>query len=109
LTGVFATKAVNAAGGNGLLAGNGHQLLVQLLAVGVTVALGAVGTVAIFAALKVVMPLRVTTADEITGADLTEHGEEAYYGDDVNALAGRAIPIGGSVMLPIVDVRPATR
>jgi Amt family ammonium transporter len=104
LTGVFATKFVNPAGADGLLNGNPHQLLVQLLAVGATVALAAVGTVVILGALRVLMPLRLAVPDEIDGPDVSEHGEEAYYGGDVAALAGRRIALGRSVSLPTAEL-----
>jgi hypothetical protein len=38
--------------------------------------------------------------------DLSEHGEEAYYGGDVGALAGRPMAIGESVMLPAHELGP---
>src|SRR6266545_1921385 len=47
LTGVFATKLVNPAGGDGLLAGNASQMGVQLLAVLATVAFAGLGTLGI--------------------------------------------------------------
>src|SRR5213076_3045264 len=47
LTGVFATKLVNPAGGDGLLAGNAGQMGVQLLAVLATVAFAGIGTLGI--------------------------------------------------------------
>jgi Amt family ammonium transporter len=107
LTGVFATRAVNAGGGDGLLAGNPHQLLVQLLAVGVTVALAGSVTAIVLVAMRAAGSLRVPIADEIRSVDLSEHGEEAYSGgDDVGALAGRAIALGESVLIPVADVRP---
>lgn len=108
LTGVFATKAVNPAGANGLLAGNPHQVTIQLIAVSVTVALGVGMTAVIFGAIRLVMPLRVSVEDEIRGVDLTEHGEEAYYGEDINALAGRAISIGESVLIPAAEIQRQT-
>jgi Amt family ammonium transporter len=108
LTGVFATKTVNPAGANGLLAGNPHQVTIQLIAVSVTVLLGVVGTGVIFGAIRLVMPLRVSVDDEIRGVDLTEHGEEAYYGEDINALAGRAISIGESVLIPAHEIQRPT-
>jgi len=104
LTGVFATRAVNPAGGDGLLAGNAHQVAVQAIAVGVTILLSLVASTVIFGAIRVVMPLRVTIAEEIRGTDLSEHGEEAYYGEDINALAGRAIALSESVLIPASDV-----
>jgi len=97
---VFATKAVNPGGGDGLLAGNAHQFLVQLIAVSVTVVLGLGASGVILGAMRLFMQLRVSVADEIRGSDLSEHGEEAYYGEDINALAGRAISLGDSVLIP---------
>ncbi len=105
LTGVFASKAVNPAGADGWLAGNPHQMVVQLTAVGATVALSAVATTAIILLVRVVMGVRVRVEDEITGIDLAEHGEEAYYGGDVGELAGRRPLIGESVFLPAAEVR----
>ena len=77
LTGVFAEKAINSAGNNGLLFGNPSQLLVQLLAVGVTLTFSFVVTYII---LKVISPLglRVSGKEEAEGLDLAVHGEEAY-------------------------------
>ncbi len=109
LTGVFATRAVNPAGADGLLNGNPHQLVVQLIAVGATIALCAVGTTVILALVGAVMPLRLTVSQEIEGVDLSEHGEEAYYGGDVGALAGRRVSIGDSVFLSAEDAGKATR
>jgi hypothetical protein len=37
--------------------------------------------------------------DEITGLDLTEHGEEAYLGGDLGGLAGPGVAIGEGVVL----------
>lgn len=77
LTGVFAEKAINSAGNNGLLFGNPSQLLVQLLAVAVTLTFSFVVTYII---LKVISPLglRVSGKEEAEGLDLAVHGEEAY-------------------------------
>jgi Amt family ammonium transporter len=104
LTGVFATRAVNAAGADGLLAGGGARLLgVQALAVGATLAFAGALTAGILGAIRLVTALRVSTADEIDGVDLSEHGESAYHGDGAD-LAGRGIPLGGSVYLPPDEV-----
>jgi Amt family ammonium transporter len=107
LTGVFATKKVNPAGADGLLAGNPAQLGVQLIAVLATIALAAVATLAILGLIRVTVGLRVPLADELSGVDLSEHGEEAYHGGDVGALAGRRVSIGDSVLLPSHEVTPA--
>jgi ammonium transporter, Amt family len=90
LTGVFASKAANPAGNDGLLAGNAGQLLVQVLAVLAALAIAAVGTVAILAVLRATFGTRARIADEMLGLDLSEHGEEAYFGGEV-ALGGSAL------------------
>jgi Amt family ammonium transporter len=83
-TGIFATKLVNDAGGDGLLYGNPKQLGVQLVAVLVTWVLGFVMTTIILKVLDAVMGLRVTDEDEMAGLDLSQHSETAY------ALGGSA-------------------
>jgi ammonium transporter, Amt family len=105
LTGVFASKMVNPAGADGLLAGNASQVGVQAIAVVTTIMLATIATVAILALVKVTVGLRVPLADELAGIDLSEHGEEAYHGGDVGALAGRRISIGDSVLLPSHEVK----
>jgi Amt family ammonium transporter len=99
LTGVFASKAVNPAGADGLLAGNAAQLGVQAIAVLAAVAIAAVGTVAIYGVLRLTMTVRADIHEEISGLDLTEHGEEAYFGGDVGAVAGPALALGHSVIV----------
>ncbi|HJS44731.1 MAG TPA: ammonium transporter [Gemmatimonadales bacterium] len=90
LTGVFASKAANPAGNDGLLAGNAGQLLVQLYAVLAAVALAAIGTIAVLALLRATFGTRARIADEMLGLDLSEHGEEAYFGGEA-ALGGSAL------------------
>jgi Amt family ammonium transporter len=82
LTGVFATKVANPAGNDGLFAGNPGQMLVQLYAVLAAVLIAAVGTIAILALLRVTFGTRAPVADEVVGLDLSEHGEEAYFGGE---------------------------
>jgi len=96
LTGVFATKGVNASGGDGLLAGNAHQLAVQLYAVLSTIALAGVGTFVLLSVVKLFGGLRISLADEIAGIDVAEHGEQAYHGGDLDALTGG---LGDSIVL----------
>jgi Amt family ammonium transporter len=90
LTGVFATKVVNAAGNDGLFAGNPGQLLVQLYAVLAAVIIAAVGTIVILAIVRATFGTRARIADEMLGLDLSEHGEEAYFGGEA-ALGGSAL------------------
>ena len=77
-TGLFASKAVNDAGGDGLFAGNPGQLWTQLIAVLATYALAIVGTFVILKVVDAVVGLRVTEDDEVAGLDLSQHSETAY-------------------------------
>jgi Amt family ammonium transporter len=77
-TGIFATKLVNDAGGDGLLYGNPKQLGIQFLAVVVTWVLGFVMTTVILKVLDGIMGLRVTDEEEAAGLDLSQHSETAY-------------------------------
>ena len=78
LTGVFATKAVNSAGNNGLLFGNPGQLVTQIISVVATYIFAAVGTFVILKVLGAMMELRVKQSAEDQGLDINEHGEEGY-------------------------------
>ena len=77
-TGVFASVAVNAAGRDGLLAGNAGQLWVQLLGLGAAAGYAAVATAVILVLVKLIVPIRVPTEAEERGLDLAQHGEVAY-------------------------------
>jgi Amt family ammonium transporter len=87
LTGVFAVSAVNPIfqdfQGNvlasGLLEGNAHQLLNQLVGVGIAWSLGIVGTLAILKLVDGTIGLRVSAEQEVQGLDLSQHGEQGYY------------------------------
>jgi Amt family ammonium transporter len=87
LTSVFASSAINPifkdANGkvlpSGLLEGNGHQVLNQLVGVGMSWALAIVGTLIILKVVDVTIGLRVTEEHETQGLDLSQHGEEGYY------------------------------
>jgi Amt family ammonium transporter len=69
---------VNPAGADGLLAGNPGQLWTQLVATAAAWVLALVGTFVILRLIKLFTPLRVEGEDEITGLDLSLHGEVAY-------------------------------
>ncbi len=77
-TGLFATKAVNPAGADGLFYGNPNQLLVQGLAVAVTVVFAMGVTWLLGVALKRTIGLSVSDTEEQIGLDIAEHGERAY-------------------------------
>jgi Amt family ammonium transporter len=77
-TGLFAEKAVNAAGSNGLLFGNTHQLYVQSLSLIFTTVFAAVMTFVIYKIVDVFIGMRVEEHNEIVGLDLTQQSEAAY-------------------------------
>jgi Amt family ammonium transporter len=77
-TGIFAQKAVNAAGNDGLLFGNVHQFLVQCFIVIVTVIFAAIMTFIIFKIVDALIGMRVEEKNEIVGLDLTQQSEAAY-------------------------------
>lgn len=77
LTGVFADPSINEAG-KGLLYGNPKQLMIQLIASGITIGYVAVVTFIIFVVIKALTGLRVDAEEEIIGVDESEHGEKAY-------------------------------
>ncbi|MFA5372662.1 MAG: ammonium transporter, partial [Candidatus Omnitrophota bacterium] len=77
-TGLFASKAVNPAGADGLFFGNPHQLLVQFYAVAVTLAYSGVAMFVIYKIVDAVIKVRVSEKAEGIGLDLTQHHEKAY-------------------------------
>jgi len=87
LTGVFATKLINPifkdAQGNalpsGMIDGNFHQILNQLVGVVIAIVLAVVGTYVILKIVDFALGVRVSAENEVQGLDLTQHGEEGYY------------------------------
>ena len=77
-TGLFATKAVNPAGADGLFYGNPNQLLIQTAAALATAVFAVAVTFVIATALKRTIGLSVTDVEEQVGLDIAEHGERAY-------------------------------
>ena len=77
-TGIFASKAVNPAGADGLLNGNPRQLLIQLIAVAVVAAYAAGVSWGLLKLVDVLFGLRVSPDEEKAGLDTTQHGEAAY-------------------------------
>jgi len=78
LLGVFASKAWNAGGADGLITGDVTFLGKQLLAVAVTVAFSVAGTLVILKVVDATVGLRVTADEEREGLDINLHGEEGY-------------------------------
>jgi Amt family ammonium transporter len=77
-TGLFATVAVNAGGGNGLFYGNPGLALTQLTGIAATWGYSFCMTYLIMKGIDKVMGVRVDKEDEEQGLDLTHHGESAY-------------------------------
>ncbi|MFA5430108.1 MAG: ammonium transporter [Candidatus Omnitrophota bacterium] len=77
-TGLFASKAVNPAGADGLFFGNPQQFLVQIAAVAVTLVYSFAVTMIIYKIIDSVMGVRVGEKEEAMGLDLTQHHERAY-------------------------------
>jgi Amt family ammonium transporter len=80
LLGVFATKAWNPAGADGLLAGNPSFFMVELGAVVLAMVWASVFTYGMLWLIDRVVPVRVSSATEEMGLDAGIHGEEAYAG-----------------------------
>jgi len=78
LTGVFASTAVNAAGRDGLLAGNAAQLVPQFVGVLATIAFSFTMSFIILKLIDAVVGLRVSDEEEDAGLDLSDHAETAY-------------------------------
>jgi ammonium transporter, Amt family len=80
LTGIFATKAVNAGGNNGFFYGNPSFFLTQLKGVGIVVAYSFCVSYVIFKIINKVIPMRVTDAEEEIGLDASQHNEKYLQG-----------------------------
>jgi Amt family ammonium transporter len=89
LTGIFASSAVNPifkdAQGNalpsGMIDGNFHQIVNQLVGIAIAWTLAIVGTLIILKIVDMTVGLRVSEEHEVMGLDLSQHGEEGYYWD----------------------------
>ena len=76
--GVLAPGIFTTIGASGLLVGNSHQVLVQLMAIAVTWGYSFVVTFGLARIIDVVMGLRVRDEEESVGLDISQHGEGAY-------------------------------
>jgi len=77
-TGLFASKAINSAGADGLFFGNPGQLWLQFVAVLAAWVLAFVGTFIILKVIDWTMGLRISNEEEQLGLDLSQHEERAY-------------------------------
>src|SRR5687767_2592741 len=80
LTGIFATKAVNGAGNNGLFYGNAAFFLTQLKALFIVVGFSLSMSFIIFKFINFILPLRVSSQEEEEGLDYSQHNEKYLQG-----------------------------
>jgi Amt family ammonium transporter len=80
LTGLFASKAVNAAGANGLFYGETALFLNQLKGLAIVVTYSFVMGFIIFKLIDMISPLRVSAIEEEKGLDESQHGEKYVQG-----------------------------
>ena len=64
--------------GDGLLAGNPHQLAIEALAAVVVWTYASVMTYVCLKLVNVFIPLRVSESEEAMGLDMSQHAEAAY-------------------------------
>ncbi len=76
--GLFASKAVNPGGADGLFAGNSSFFVTQLFAVVVVLVYAFVVTFVLLKIVNAVSRLRLSVEDEVQGLDLSQHSETAY-------------------------------
>ena len=99
-TGLFASKAINDGGADGLFYGNPGQLWIQLVAVAATIVLAVVATYVILKIVDALVGLRVSQDDEVSGLDLSQHSETAYVfgGGQYGEFTSQGGPFGADAM-----------
>ena len=75
-TGIFAVAAIG--GTDGLLAGNPGLVWAQFVGVIATIAYSLTVSLILLKAVDLVMGLRISEEEEMSGLDLSQHGEEGY-------------------------------
>lgn len=80
LTGVFATKAINAAGNNGLAYGNASFFFTQFKAMLIVVVYSFTVSFLIFKLINIIVPVRVSKEEEEEGLDSSQHNEKYIQG-----------------------------
>ena len=78
-TGLFAKTSINSvARWDGLVFGNVHLFVAQVLSIIITAAVAVVGTLICIGIIRIFTPLRVNQKEEALGLDISQHGENAY-------------------------------
>ena len=76
MTGIFATKAVNSAGAEGLAYGETSLFIKHVVALVAVSVFAFVGAFVLLKITDLISPLRVTPEEELAGLDVTQHDEE---------------------------------
>lgn len=74
-TGIFAQKAINPSGADGLLYGNLNQFLTQVYAVAIVAIYSFAATFILAKLVDIVVGLRVMDKEEVVGLDISQHAE----------------------------------
>lgn len=78
-TGLFGKSSINSvAKWDGLVFGDYHLFLAQILSIVITIAVAIVGTLICIGIVRIFTPLRVDPKEELVGLDASQHGENAY-------------------------------
>lgn len=78
-TGLFAKTSINSvARWDGLVFGNVHLFVAQVLSIIITAAVAVVSTLICIGIIRIFTPLRVDQKEEALGLDISQHGENAY-------------------------------
>jgi Amt family ammonium transporter len=80
MTGIFATKTVNAAGNDGWFYGNFSFFWTQVKALLIVVPYSFIASFAIFKFINYLLPIRVSKEDEEEGLDSSQHAEKYMQG-----------------------------
>jgi len=80
LTGVFATKTVNAAGVDGLFYGNPEFFFTQLKGATIVIIFSFAMSFLIFKVINLIQPIRVSSEEEEEGLDSSQHNEKYLQG-----------------------------
>ena len=101
-TGLWATTAVNPDGANGLFYGETNLFFAQVISIVVAIIFAVGGSTVLYKIVSAVVALRANDEEEITGLDLTEHGERGY-----NAGLFAGAPSFGGSELEAVKIFPS--
>lgn len=78
-TGLFGQSSINSvARWDGLVFGDYHLFMAQIIGIVITIAVAIVGTLICVAIVRLCTPLRVSIKEEQVGLDISQHGESAY-------------------------------